>query len=373
MPVTRQHSYPMSGEVRVWLGGALSAAGMVCWSLAQFVFGPATTLTYGTLAAQNKPDHWVTVNWEDLAQMVLWGKDLRWASLVLALGGLLLIVTGRARLYVFSGVLLWLGADLYLDRIGASGWVAAMLALALLAVVLAGTLLTAGSRTRRQPKDRGNAAIVFYSGVACALAPLMFWVEPSTKTHRPQGMLLMAAVLSASLVAAAMATALTAAEGPKQGVLAVTGVIAAAMIAAEVTSASLHGDEAQTMLLRLLPYAGIPVLVTCLLIVVNGRPTSPGWFGYGFLAILSGIIVGFGLLGGVIAGYTMQDKLMELTGEMSLYEGFPLSGSGLAGGIGAGLVAWIAATIHRNVSVAQARPGSANPYRAATSIDEAFS
>jgi hypothetical protein len=364
----------MSGEARVRLGGILSALGMAGWSLALFVFGPQAELTYRTLDDRNKPDHWTMVNWDDLAQMVLWGKDLRWAALVLALGGLLLIAGGRARLYVFAGVLVWLGADLYLDRVGASGWVAALMAVALLAIVLAGALLTAGSRTRRQPASQGNVAIIFYCSIACAFVPLLFWVEPGIKAYRPQGMLVLAAVLSLALAVAAMANAATAARdsrGLRTG-LTITGVAAVAMIAVEMASTSLGGDSDQTMGLRLVPMAGIPVLVMGLVIVLNGRPAASGWFGYTMLGVLAGVVAGFGLLGGLVVGYLSQPEIVTLTGGKPFYDGFVVSLSALAAGLGAGFVAWPAAVIRRGTKAARARPRPVNPYESTVPAGEAW-
>lgn len=288
---------------RLWWGGGLAALGVVCWALALAIFAPAVQAGADTVAelfrARTAPV--LLPGAEEVAQMEIWPMDLRWGAIVLALGGLLIAVSARTAVAVAA--LAWLALDIAVTRNDIVGWQAFA---ALVGGV--GTVLAAGvwaayrflSELRDAPAGRG---ILVYCGIAAALTPLMFNVDPTTKPFRPQAMILVAILVSLGLALCAVLAALTA--GPPAGdiglnrMLTFAVVVAGPTIAAQFWFAEVHYPDAASILV--LPWAATPILlVGCVLQAVGPPSTRVGWVGMGLqAAVVSGmsfVLIWFGLV-----------------------------------------------------------------------------
>ncbi|MEV7225618.1 hypothetical protein AB0M79_01165 [Polymorphospora sp. NPDC051019] len=152
--------------------GAVSLAGIVAaaaaavgWAVGLAVLQPLTE--------PSGPDAYAENN-------TYWVRDLRFMAIVAVVLGLVLAARGdrRATRTGVTAGLLWIGADVALDRSDLAGWPAAT-ALAVLGCLAVGTVAATGRRSRR-PDRR---ALVVAAAVGVALTPLAALIESPTDTE----------------------------------------------------------------------------------------------------------------------------------------------------------------------------------------------
>lgn len=250
-----------------------------------------------------------------MGDVLLWAKDLRWAAMVLALCGLVLVARGTYWMLAFT--VLWLTGDVVMDRANVDGWLAMAIS-----CVVAGSLLAlvakTGVRDRGTPVGRGVALTC--SAVAASLASVLFFVEPSAQHDLPNGMLAFAVFLSVSLLSTAVAVALAARSAASpHAVLAGVGLavlVGLPMIACLVW---LMLNEVEPGVfggaVLLVPMLGVPLIVVGCRLLVRGVPAAVGWLGYaGLTVIASGAFVVV-LLAGLAVTYTVQPMVFAVLGD----------------------------------------------------------
>ncbi|HEX6686926.1 MAG TPA: hypothetical protein VF062_29445 [Candidatus Limnocylindrales bacterium] len=334
----------MSRATRLWLGGAITAAGVLSWALMLAILEPATRLSYERQqAAVRSGDFRRVVDVDDMAQMVLWAKDLRWASLVLALGGMLILVTGVARAVVLLAGVLWLALDIWLDRSEFGTWDTFAVVAGGVGLLLAAI---AWAAPRGDPARPPGAAILVYSGVAAAFVPMMFAVTADTGGFQPRGLMALSIAVSLALAATAMLAALTAA--PALSARRVAGSVAFALAVAAPSVAGQWWLATQTSSDGSWPVVGtwlpIPVLLTGCVVAVRGwRAPVRDWVGrVGFciaLTALSYVLIWFG----IIIGYQAQATILPLTGDRAFFDGYMFAVAAAVAGPALGWVAMLAA------------------------------
>ena len=112
----------MTRRIRIRLGSAFATIGIVIWAIGLTVFEARAHDAYAAATAD-------PTAMDDLPQALLWVNDVRWAAILLALAGLLLLVRGGplAGAGTFLGWLAWMATDIALDRAGVEGWAMAAL------------------------------------------------------------------------------------------------------------------------------------------------------------------------------------------------------------------------------------------------------
>jgi len=162
--------------------------------------------------------------------LVVWARDVRWASIVVGVAALVLVAGGsrwrRAALALVATA--WVAADVLLDRADLGGW-----PVALVAGVAAAGVQTAAILLGRGSGRPGPVAFV-YSGVAIAvgcLVPLQFSREALPSL--PAGLGPAGLAVGPILVAAALAVALASAQGLSKVRLGLA--VAVALVAAAYT------------------------------------------------------------------------------------------------------------------------------------------
>lgn len=289
----------MNAAARLWSGAALAVAGVLAWALTLAIFEPAVRARGEGLPVS-----------EAVGQLLVWPIDLRWGAMVLTLGGLLIAFSARVPLVLTMPV--WLALDLTVDQARAEGWLAFGMLVAGAGVVLAAGIglavgVKAGAAQRFSSGEESGYGILVYSGVAAALVPLLFNVEPVTRPLRPPAMMVTAILLSLGLAIAAVLAALTATPPSGfRGIVVALGLavaVAAPAIALQWWFAELSNPGNW---LLALPWAAAPVLLLGCVLVAKGRPaTALGWAGTGLQAIvvsgLSFMLIIFGVVLSMLA------------------------------------------------------------------------
>ncbi|MEE6261166.1 hypothetical protein [Plantactinospora sonchi] len=278
----------------IGVGTALGA--VVCWAIGLAVLQHTTEPTGAAGYAENN---------------TYWVRDLRMMALLVVVLGLLLAVDGARAAVLPVGALglLWLAADVVLDRTDLAGATAATgLALVGCAVVLAVVPLLARWRNPDGPRPEPRTLLVV-SAIAAATAPLAARMESPTDTEPALavGAVLLGVLLVVTGVAAARAAApSTAARGGAArwlgaGLLTAAGVAGVVsiravgvsaelvpmlvLVAALIVGGSLLASERPTDRADLLrrtgalavAVAGYPVLVMCLAILLIFSVPVGGW------------------------------------------------------------------------------------------------
>jgi hypothetical protein len=217
------------GRVAAGLGSIFVMVGVATWAVELTVFEPTLSAFFHSWADVGGPNYG-RFGSDDMEYLFAFGKSLRWASVLLGIAGARLVLGGshwRGRLAVGLAVA-WFGADVVLDRLGAAGWPAAVVAgVAGAAIVAAAVVL--GRRHGGQPCDHRPSATV-YSGallgyVILATPP----VAPELAPHVPAGVIGTSEAVTVALTIAALVTAVTS-VGPVPRSRAVAAAVAAAVI-----------------------------------------------------------------------------------------------------------------------------------------------
>ena len=330
----------MNRVARLWWGGGLAALGVVCWALTLAVFEPAVR-EGGDTVAELFRTHTAPValpGADEVVQMLIWPTDLRWGAMALAVGGLLIAVTARTAVVLAAP--LWLVVDLAAARTEIVGWQAFAALAGGVGVAMAAGAWAAQRFTRDWPAEPGGRGILVYCGIASALTPLMFNVDPSTKPFRPQVMMLVAVLVSVGLAVCAVLAALTAA--PMVGSLDDTGInramtfafaVALPTIAAQWWFAEVRYPDSW---LIAVPWVAAPALLVGCVLLALGRPSTPlGWIGVGFqTAVVSGMsfaLIWFGL----VLSLLVRAEFVER------HDGYQIAVGGLIAGPLMGVVAMV--------------------------------
>ncbi len=181
---------PPARDTSRWAGGVLTFAGLVCWALSLTVFEPAVHAGADLIRTSTWTSEHKRPPADEVVALMLWAKDLRWAGIVLAVGGLLIVLAARAALLLI--VPLWLGLDIYVDRADIGGREAFAALTFTVGVVLAAIVWAA--RHLRAPT--GSRAALIYCGIASPMAPMMVYADPFTAPFRPKGMAVVAVAVA---------------------------------------------------------------------------------------------------------------------------------------------------------------------------------
>jgi len=290
---------------RLWWGGGLAALGVVCWALVLVGFEPAVREGADTIdfLFRTRTSPALLPGGDEVAQMLLWPRDLRWAAMALALGGLL--IATDARTAAVLAMPLWLALDLSVANAEIFGRQAFAVLAGGVGVILAAGVWAAQRLTRTRPVGQpglGGNGILVYCGVAAALTPLMFNVDPSTSPFRPRAMMAVAVVLSLGLAVAAVLAALTAAARSSRdtigGALVFASAVALPTIVVQWWFAEVRYPDSW---LIAVPWVAAPILLLGCVLLAKGRPaTVLGWIGTGLqAAVVSGlsfVLIWFGLV-----------------------------------------------------------------------------
>jgi len=243
------------------------------------------------------------------------GPSLRWAAILLAVGGLVSVTAGvRPRAWVAAGAVGWLAADLALDLANAP----ALAVVAVGAVVLALAVLSLGRgwSTARDERRGVDGGAFIYSGVLAGAGVMSLWlVEPFMFEALPGYAMPAVVTLDILLVVAAVLNALAAAPRLTPGRVVGAALVAVAGGALVYTldmwrlagrpgdggSTPTNGGSIMVDLVEPLTIAVIVLACACILV----RPRADWVFAVGVLA--SPIIV----VGGLIAALTMNWLVAE--------------------------------------------------------------
>jgi hypothetical protein len=221
-------SSPTSGS-RDWrsvAGWVLATLGASGWSVVAMTVAPVAEDAYRGWPAFRATAPGADV--DDVGAFGMFAEDLRWAAMLVALGGLLLVARGRRRgLALACGYLAWAAADVVLDLTGVRGWPAAAISAAAVLAIF-GALL-AGPRRSVAGDARWT---LLYSGVAVAVAaatflPVQPWAADVLPAWAVPVGLAVTVLLSISAVVVALAIAPAATPGRARAALLV-GVAGAA-------------------------------------------------------------------------------------------------------------------------------------------------
>lgn len=322
----------MNAAARMWSGGALAVAGVLIWALTLAIFEPAI---------EAGADGAAYFDAEAIEQMLVWPIDLRWGAMVLTLGGLLIAFSARVAIVVTMPV--WLALDLTMDGAQVAGWLAFGMLVAGAGVVLAAGVglaigVKSGAVQRFTSPDGAGHGILVYCGVAAALMPLMFNVEPVTRPMRPPAMMVVAILLSLGLAIAALLAALTATTpSGSRGIIVALGLalmVAAPAIAVQWWFAELSNPGNW---LLAVPWAAVPVLLLGCMLVAKGRPaTTLGWVGTALQAVVASGLSFALILFGVVLSMLVRAEYFGRPGDA-----FQLIVGGLVAGPIIGVVAML--------------------------------
>lgn len=215
-----------------------------------------------------------------------WMRDVRWMAVVAAVAAVILVFRGerlRTRLALLgSGA--WLAADVWLDRLGVSGWAAA----AALAVVAGGLLSTAMYAGTRAPIKVGRHALLVAASVAAASAALAGALESPTDTEPSLTPSALVAGVSLAMVAAACALA----AAPAVGAIRFRVALATAAVGvAGVVVLRAMPPQSDRLLVAVLVSAA---LLSGVAVTAWPRPAGRGLLAYAVLA--AGTLLGYPLL-----------------------------------------------------------------------------
>jgi hypothetical protein len=192
------------------LGAALASLGVATWAAELALIDPAILSFYHSWADVGGPNYG-RFSADDVEYLLLFGKAVRVASILVAMAGVLLLLRG-SRWYARLGWGLasgWLAADIVLDRLDVSGAVVAVVIGVAGAAVVAGLVVVGVRRAGKLPEYRPSATV--YSGALVGFVVLIMPpTTPALAPYIPSGLLGMTQALSAALAFVAVVFAVTA-------------------------------------------------------------------------------------------------------------------------------------------------------------------
>jgi hypothetical protein len=186
-----------------WAGYGLTCLGVAAWAVLAAVVEPGTREIHADLLALAPEDRTHVGETERLAML---SREARWAAIVLAVGGLVLLARAHdRRRAVAMGVTGWVVADLTLDAADIDGWI-----VALIAGTVAGGLLLVLARPRPGAPPTATSGLfpLVYSGASITASfPMVMAVGPWTADQLSPWAVPLVTGLSVLLVAAGVANA----------------------------------------------------------------------------------------------------------------------------------------------------------------------
>ncbi len=312
------------------VGYPLALLGIVAWAVAAGVVEP---LIRDLLADDADP----TPSFDEGADLALLGRDLRWASMVLAVGGLVLLARAYGRqVAVALGVAGWIVGDLVLDALNLDGgWPVAAGAGAAVAV---GLLVLARPRGVLAGPPPARAWPVVYSGVSVLVATLLLsGAAPWMPDQLPAWVVPAAVALSVLLVLAGVLNAL--AVVPRIGwgralvALAVVAGGGALVVAVDLWAVSASPAPAVDWVVDVaLPFVmAVPVLACALLAGGLGRSLL-GWCAFGVVAVASVLGTVGVLVSSVQTSALAQTLLRRFVGATAVGDGRIIVVAGIMAG-----------------------------------------
>lgn len=289
---SRRPADVMAARWHLLLGYGLLAAGTLWWVVLGALVEPLTRdVLAGVLAVHEE----LRSHELEAQRLAMFGREARWAAILLAVGGLVLLARAvRRRLAVTGVVVAWVVTDLVLDMADADARTVATAG-----AVLAGlaVLVTLGRRRAGPP---GPLPVVYSAASVTAAFPLVMAAGPWSAQQLPPWVVPLVAVQAALLVVGGVAVSLAASPTPTPhrvrfaGVVAFVGALAAAGHAWWEFAA---GDEEADGRAFLPGVAGVAVVVTACAVVcggpVRGRRDRWAWAGIcAALGVVTGVCVG---------------------------------------------------------------------------------
>jgi hypothetical protein len=301
----------------------LLCAGLLLWAVFAAVVEPTTREALSDLLARDPEDRSHVGETERLA---MFGREARWAAILLGAGGLVVLARARRRRAIVAAfVVAWVAADLVVDVADAGPSVVAVVT-----VVLGALAVAAASRARRD----GAAGLfpLVYSGASTTAAfPLVLAVGPWSAQQLPGWVVPLVAGQSALLVVAGMVVALAAAPAPtpRRTVAAVTVAAVGALAAAGHAVWEFGGgDEVPDGRAFLPGVAAVAVVVTAGAFACAGplRFARDRWAWVGVtaaLGIIAGILVAVAF-GGVVLLQFVAEGIADGVGFGTMFLEGPL-------------------------------------------------
>lgn len=222
----------MVSRVRWWASAAVAVLAAVWWGVGVTVVQPAT-----------QPDEIASNN-------SYWARDMRFMLIVLALAAFVWAVAGdeRRAWSGLAGAVVWIGADIALDRAEVAGTGAAVAVSVVAVAMVAGAWFLA---SRAEPRP-GRVALVLASSVAAVVAGLGAGMQSPTDTEATLTVSgLLVGLLGAAVALGCVWTLAPTGHVTSFGVVAVVLVVAIRLVSPE-QPALLLGVLLATMLVAVL-------------------------------------------------------------------------------------------------------------------------
>jgi hypothetical protein len=326
------------------LGTVLAGLGTAAWAVTLAVFEPALSTFYHSAVDAGGANQGRFVP-NDVEALFAFGMDLRWASIALAVAGVLLVLSGSRWRGRLAGPLVvgWFGADLLLDRLDVVGWLAAV-GVGVVAAAVVGYLVRVGRRHGDRPPEFRPGSIV-YSGALIALVAVLAPRDAADMfPDVPGGLVVAAVVVPAALAFAAVVLGASAVR-PVSGVrLAITGVVALVAVTAAVVNAALLADPVSTYgSSGFTTYAVFGTLPVALALLAGPLPLRR--LPVTVIAAVAAPVVGFVAFYVALFGGALGAAAMRATGDGSAY----LPGSWAFGGLAAGVLGGALGVVVRGI------------------------